>query len=399
MIAETTYTPGGQATSTLISEMSGFTYMGQKLYGGIENELIEQLIKVGSAKHYYNLPLTHRSTPQMPGVTVDRLRYNPEVLKILLDWFALNSSIKAIGGCRLQSVEERKNKVHVVLKGGLDTIEITSPVVIDATGCAEVTLRAGFETYRADQEHEVSTLLFRLSGIELEQFESFIAAEGLSQIIQKGHDEGILPDKYLSIAPLPGTKDVSINATRSILDYESPRDITRGMIEARNQIIRIIPFMKEFIPGFQSAALASIGSVMGIRDGRKIVGAKEVREEDILLGRRYSDSVALGCSPMGIHDPNKDEVEWKDSGIYYIPYSAMIPVKSRRIIAAGKCICCDRMAATSIRCIPVVMNTGEVAGYAAAMAVPKNMSPADLDITELRNFLTNKGLNLGLNLG
>ena len=51
MIVEMTYTPGGQATSTLLSEMSGFTLRGEKIYGGIEDELIEHLIHVGSGKH------------------------------------------------------------------------------------------------------------------------------------------------------------------------------------------------------------------------------------------------------------------------------------------------------------------------------------------------------------
>lgn len=391
MIAEMTYTPGGQATSTLISEMSGFSFMGQRVYGGIESELVEQLVKVGSAKHYFNLLLSPQSE-----LRVDRLRYNPEVLKMLLDWFTLDSNINAIGGYRLESVEEQENGIHVVVGGGLDTIEITSSIVIDATGDAEATLRAGFETYRSEEEREVATLLFRLSNVDLDQYEAFASSENMKYIVQKGYVDGILPDKYLSIAPIPGTKDISVNATRSLVDYDSPRDITRGMIEARNQIIRIIPFMKDAVPGLQAAALASMGSVMGMRDGRRIVAATKVREEDILSGRQYPDSVALGCYPMGAHDPNKDEVEWKDTGgIYYIPYSAMIPLKSRRIIATGKCICCDRMASTSIRCIPVVMNTGEVSGYAAAMAIQNNISPADIEVTELRNFLASRGLNLG----
>lgn len=395
MLVDTTFTPGGQATSTLVSEMTGFTHKGRTLYGGIQGELIEHLVRVGSARHEYDQPLAHRFASDKPEVTADRLCYNPEVLKILLDWFALNSPVKAMGGYRLQSVEEGEREVHAVLRGGLDVVEIVAASVIDATGCAEVTLRAGFETYRSAQESEVSTLFFRLSGIDLEAYAPFAVSEDLNAVIQEGYENGILPGKYLSIAALPGTRDVSVNATRAILDYESPRDITRGMIETRNQIIKIIPFMKEVVPGFHSAGLAAIGSVMGIRDGRRIVGLREIKEEDVFFGLRHKDSVALGCAPMGIHNPNRDEIDWKEAGVYSIPYSAMIPRKSRRIIAAGKCICSDKMASTSLRCIPAVMNTGEAAGYAATMAVQKKVAPADLDVAELRDFLASKGLNPG----
>lgn len=391
MIVEMTYTPGGQATSTLISEMSGYTYKGQGLYGGIEKELVEHLIKVGSGRQYFNLPMNPLS-----DLRVDRIRYNPEVLKVLIDWLALNSSIIAVGGYRLEKVEEQQDAIYAVVGGGLEHIEISASILIDATGDAEATLRAGFETYRSEEEREVATLLFRLGSVELDQYESFVARDELKHIVRRGYREGILPDKYLSIAPIPGTNDVAVNATRALVDYDSPRDITRGMIEARNQIIRIIPFMKENIPGLQCATLASMGSVMGMRDGRRIVAETMVTEKDILSKRLYPDSVAQGSYPMGVHDPSKDEVEWKDTGgIYQIPYSAMLPKKSRRIIATGKCICSDRMASTSIRCIPVVMNTGEVAGYAAAMAFQNRMSPADISPAELRNLLMEKGLNPG----
>ena len=391
MIVEMTYTPGGQATSTLLSEMSGFTFRREKIYGGIEDELIEHLIHVGSAKHYFNMLLSPQSTER-----VDRLRYNPEILKVLLDWFVLDSKIMALGGCRLHSVEEQRNSIHVTVGGGLHTTEITASILIDASGDAEATLRAGFDTYRSEEEREVATLLFRLSNVDLDQYEAFASGGNIKDVIEKGYNLQVVPDKYLSIAPIPGTKDVSVNATRALVDYDSPADITRGIVEARIQILKIIPFMKSTIPGLQSAALAAMGSVMGMRDGRRIVASTEVTTDDILSGRHYFDSVALGCYPMGAHDPNKEEIEWIDTGgIYYIPYSAMIPLNSKRIIATGKCICCDRMASTSIRCIPVVMNTGEVSGYAAAMALQKNISPAEINAKELRELLAEKGLNLG----
>lgn len=391
VLAEMSFTPGGQATSTMLSEMSGIAHRGQNIYGGIENELISRLVGVRSAEYNYDVPLLPH-----PTLTSDRLFYNPETLKILLDWFTLASDIHAIGGCVLQSAEERPDGVRATMRGGSELIEVAARVAIDATGNATLTQKAGFETYRnmmADQE--VATLLFRLSDTNHEALRPFMKDESMYDVVQKGYDEGYLPGCYLSITPVPGTKDVMVNATRAVVDYESSSDITKAMITMRNQLLKIIPFLKACVPGLEEASLAAMGSTIGIREGRRILGVTEVTEQDIMESRFFADSVALTCAPMGIHDPVRDEVDWKKAdNVSYIPYSAMIPRKANRIIAAGKCISSDSMAATALRCIPTVMNTGEVAGYAAAMAVRQNRLPAELDAKELRTLLVTKGINV-----
>ncbi len=391
VLVEMSYIPGGQATSTLVCEMDGFTFRGQPIYGGIENEIVEKILHVGAARHYYNVPVLSNQ-----GVKGDKLRYNPEVLKLLLDWFTASSNFRALGGYRLQSASESKDGVTVVVAGEFDEIEIAASVAIDATGHAELTAKAGFETYLSDLEREVSTLLFRLSGTDHELLERFLLSKDAEACVQEGYDRGIFPGKFLSIAPIPGTSDASVNATRTIVDYESSKDMTRSVIEARTQIIRIIPFLKENVSGLAHSGLAAMAPQIGVREGRRIVSLTKVAAESVLEGRRYPDSVAVGCFPMGVHDPFVDEIDWKDpNGLFYIPYSAMIPSRSKRIIAAGKCICCDRMAASSVRSLPVVMNTGEVAGYASAMAVHKKKPFTHLGVQELRDFLGSKGLNVG----
>ncbi len=392
MIVERGFMPGGQATAALISEMYGYTFRGERIYGGIEEELVGRLIGVGAARHVYDAGLV-----PFPAMRVDRLRYNPEVLKVILDWFAVNSSYKAVGGCELLHVEERGDRVRVILQGGPEKFEVLAKCVIDATGHAEVVRAAGHATVAASSpdEHEASSLLFRLSGADTKRVEDFIGRNRTSEIAVRGHKEGILPGKYLSIVPIPGTGDVAVNATRTFVDPESPIDITEGTIHARSQMVQIIPFLKENVPGLEHAGLAAVAPMIGIREARRIDGRSRITEADIVNLRRYPDEVAYGCAPMGFHETVDEEVVWKNVlGIYRIPYSAMLPRESDRILAAGKDISCDGMALTTLRCIPVVMNTGEVAGCAAALAVKEETTPGELDPQKLRAFLRGKGLIL-----
>ena len=379
--------PGGQVSSSLISEMSGYTYRGREIYGGIQKELVDYLVSVNAAKLHYNATL-------VPSVhaRVDKLVFNTEVMKIILNWFVAQSTVEAIGGCRLQKVEQSKQGMRTLFHGGHDELEISAKVVIDATGNAEAAHLAGLETATSD-EKELSTLLFRLSDVAAQPLEKFMLGNGMNEVVLKGHRSGFLPRKHISIAPIPGTKDVVINATRTFVDSRSEIDITKGTIETLNQILRIAPFLKQNVPGMESAALAAIAPVLGIRDTRRIVGNAVVTEDSIANLVHYPDEVAVGCAPMGVYNSIDDDFDWTGVlGIYHIPFSAMLPKNSDRIIAAGRCISCNDKALSTIRSIPVVMNTGETAGYAAALAVKSGTTPDRLQAEDLQDFLRNKGL-------
>lgn len=388
IVAERSYTPGGLTTTSLVSEMLGYTFLGQSIYGGIESEIVEKLLDAGAAKLYYDTPMV-----PSPYVRVDRFCYNPEALKILLDWFIAGSTIRAVGGCFVQSATELDDGFHTVIGDGIDEFEIVSDIVIDATGDAGVCLKAGFETYRSQVEREGASLLFRLSNTDHDSIEAFMKGDEIYEVIQRGYEEGIFSGKYLSVVLIPGTHDVIVDATRTFVDPASPMDITKGVINARAQLLKILPYLKDNVPGLGFAGLASVAPELTIRDGRRITGLSRVTQEDILSLRDFPDGVAWGCAPMGMHDAIDEYVDWKEiGGIYQIPYSAMIPKGSRRVIAAGKCISCDNMAATTIRRIPVMMNTGEVAGFSAAMAIKQNVPPAGLDTGLLKRYLAGKGI-------
>ena len=57
-----------------------------------------------------------------------------------------------------------------------------------------------------------------------------------------------------------------------------------------------------------------------------------------------------------------------------IPYRALIPKNSKRILCAGRCISSDTNANSAVRVEAVCMATGQVAGCAAAIAAKSGIA-------------------------
>ena len=81
-------------------------------------------------------------------------------------------------------------------------------------------------------------------------------------------------------------------------------------------------------------------------------------------------------------------------GLYEIPYRSIVPKGAGRILAAGRGISASEEAFAAIRVMPIVMNVGEAAGYAASLIVKKGCLATELDGKELKQYLKQKGLNI-----
>jgi hypothetical protein len=85
------------------------------------------------------------------------------------------------------------------------------------------------------------------------------------------------------------------------LDHEDASEQERI---GRAQIKSIVGFLKRRVPGFEDSVVASIAPRVGVPETRRICGQHTLTAEEILAERTFEDSVALGCGPMEIHDPN-----------------------------------------------------------------------------------------------
>ena len=382
---------GGTATGSVLGELNGYTHHGQKIYGGITAEIIDNMLTQGFAHLRYSVPMTGN-----PSIVVDRVRYEPERLKIFFDEMLIREKVTFLLHSALDRIEEGEggSTYKVYLTNGYECVEVEGSIVIDASGNAEVVYKANKPTWKpSKQEAQAVSLIFRMGGIDAAAYQRFPLDE-LRKMILAGNEQGFLPAKYCAINLIAETNDAIINMTRiSEVDHESMADMTKAEIEGRKQISKAIPYLRTY-PGFEKAYLSGIAPSLGIREARRIIGRYTLTQEDILSGKKFTDAVAIGCYPMDIHGKKNQAVEFTaigGDGIYTIPFSSLLPNEMERVIAAGKCISVDSGAFSAIRTMPTVMAIGEAAGTAAGLSIRHKVPPHRLPVIEIQRVLKKGG--------
>ena len=378
---------GGMAAGAGLTEMNAAGFQGKPLYKGIVDEIFREMIDSGHAQYHFAVPMSSN-----PDVKVDRLRYDPEILKIILEEKALGAGVEFYYETEVCAGSEASDRCRVTVRSRYETFELESDYLVDATGNADLVRMMGGETVREEQGKLLTaTLMFRLSGIDIERLQAFLQSGKLSAVIQKGYQEGVLKGKILAFTPIPGSPDVSLNVTRADCDYEDARAYSQAAAYARSQILPVCRFIKENVPGTENCYISSISPFLGIRDARRIRGKYMLTIEDLEKMTDFEDSIAVGCYPMDIHDPVTKAVIWKMlPGVYHIPYRSVVPEKLHRTIVAGKCLSAEKKAFGAVRVMPIMMNVGESVGYAAALAKKEGKCLDELDAGILRKWLAEK---------
>lgn len=385
---------GGTSTAALLGEMNAITRHGKNFVSQTGQRIIHNLMKENAATLHEKVPMSSNS-----HIKVDRIRYNSEYLKIILDRMAKASEIQVFFNSNINYVKlTDQNEIQSVLSTNYEKIYIDSKILVDATGNAEcIYLLKGKTIVNNKKLNQPATLIFRIGGVDINEFRDINIGE-VKQIIDQGYNEGTLPGKILALSEVPGANELTINATRSVnIDHESIQDISRALIETREQIYRIVNFLKRNISAFKGAYISSIGSVIGIRDRRRIAGVYELKGKDIIEGKKFSDAIAVGTYPIDIHKNKNGIIEFieiEGDGVYTIPYRSLITEEFDNVIVTGKCIAADNVAFGSIRIIGTIMNIAEAAGTAANLAMRQNKNFHELDIRELQNILRDKGMKI-----
>ena len=145
------------------------------------------------------------------------------------------------------------------------------------------------------------------------------------------------------------------------------------------------------------------------REGRRLVGLQVVKEQDLLPvggGARIAPlplgtdgtvaSIAVGNYANDHHYPGEDwplapkSCRWggRWSGTpFCIPYGALVSVGVDNLLAADKGFSSSHMANGATRLQPLILNIGQAAGAAAALAVRLGIAVADLPLRRLQQDL------------
>ena len=154
-------------------------------------------------------------------------------------------------------------------------------------------------------------------------------------------------------------------------------------------------FVQTHWPEFREYRMTWIAPMLGIRESRRVVCEKMLTENDILLGlsrQEDPDIVTIADHALDRHGegggcPEVDEP-------YGVPYRCLIPKGWRNMLVAGRAAGFSSIASSSCRTTRTMMQLGQAAGPAAAIAVERGIELPDVPAVELRARLREQHVQL-----
>ena len=178
-------------------------------------------------------------------------------------------------------------------------------------------------------------------------------------------------------------------------------DIIRQGEELRDELVKCVYGVWDHLKnqgdhGIDTLDLDWVGMVPGYRESRRLVGDYLLTEMDVRANRVFDDAVAYGGWQMdqhvrrGIWDFDKIPSRILNfDGCYTIPYRCFYSNQVPNLMMAGRDISTTKMAFGSTRVMGTCAIGGQAAGTAAAIAIKKGCTPAEVGahIDELQQTL------------
>ena len=324
---------------------------------------------------------------------------------------------------------------------------------VDSSGDSDLVYFADGEVEVGREKDHMSmgcSLEFVLGGVDIDKYRAsdvFLNDTKWMKILDKAIKNGEIPpiDNHLNwMTHIPdrpehcGKDEVSICFAHSRNCFPCDNDdLTRMYIEGREQCTILAKFIKEHIPGFEDCYLSYTGSLLGVRESRRIVGEYRFTGMDIATAKTFDDVIAISWHGFDLHGfetvgnmkwfkgtlPSGEEVYvsniagWgsqlpPDDGLrrinmkelltdlsqtyhYEIPYRSLLPIRLENVLAAGRNISTDVPGQSGTRLIMCCMAMGEAAGTAAAMSIKEGVTPRKLDVAKLQRRLVENKCNIG----
>jgi hypothetical protein len=338
-----------------------------------------------------------REHPKFPVFDTEIMKYTLEQMfkEVGVDfWYH-------VAACDPLVIDRRVRGIVIEGKSGREAV--LANTVIDCTGDGDIAARAGvpFQFGRSvDNLAQPMTLMFEVEGLEslgpktqhiLKILTDAIEANDLPIRLPYGKRPRGTP--YLIPPPADGVG--AIQATHVYrYDATDTRDVTRATVEARAQVHEMFFRALRHVPGLEGIRLAQTAPSIGIRESRHLEGQYTLNADDVTSGRRFEDAVvscAFGCDIHEIY-PDDKLAHRIPAQPFEIPYRCLVPQSLRGLLFAGRCISGTHEAHASYRVTGTCMGLGQAAGLAAAMAMKAQAAPDEIDGSDLRAALEQRGV-------
>ena len=301
--------------------------------------------------------------------------------------------------------------VTVWNKAGRSTIRAKQ--YVDCTGDGDLAAYAGapHETFAPGDPGAYSAgFTFRLCNVDLTALEADLQSRNLitqlAHAVKPGQDSPDLvrlgidmrklresgvenaPSYFLASSLRPRELTYCNCINHGPNDGLDPVALTEAENDLRSRMFDVAEMFRANFAGCKGCYPAGPAPSAGQRRSRAIRCEYELSQEDCTKGEQFDDRIAV----FSFIDNGKYLV--RDAGCYGIPYRALRPRGIGNVLVAGRMMSVDLVAHNSTRNTVCCLACGQAAGTGAALAVEKNLSPGDIDATELRERLLTGGVLL-----
>lgn len=372
---------GGISTTGL---MSHFT-------GTCDSRLYREVLDRAAEKNYFGQARTVAIDPEMLKITYYEMLEEAGVDLLLYSFVC-------------DVIMEQGTVIGIVTSGKSGLVAYSCSVVIDGTGDGDVAYKAGAEYLKGNPENglmQPATLMFKVAGVDMERavfpgsFETKVDTDrGELQALAKELLPAPAGHVLLYKSTIPGI--VTCNMTNAVgIDGTETEDLTKAEIQCRKQIIPIVNFLREYVPGYEHCYVISAASLIGIRETRHFKGKYTLTEQDILDAKQFEHRVVIGAHfNFDVHnltgsglDKTGVQAKFPQPKGYTIPYECLLPEKVKGLLLCGRNISGTHMAHSNFRVMPICLAIGEAAGAAAALAIRHRVDVCNVNIAEIQEML------------
>ena len=323
-------------------------------------------------------------------------KFEHEILMVVLQELLLKRGVRLLLHTRFVDTVVDEGKIKAcVIRGQSGPEAVAADQFVDCTGEADVARLAGCETMKGRGKDGLQlpmSMMFFVRHLPPEKavpqvppgwFERFEAADELPMVTPWPNG--------------PGSNAIKMKVTGH--DSTDTEGLTAAELEGRRKMMGVLDYYQraEKKPWHYDHC----SPIIGIREGRRIVGDYVLTEDDVRAGRAFDDGVAVGTFYLDAHDPTTDKrvaqiTNRQDRKVppYQIPLRCLYARDCTNLWMAGRCLSADALAMSSARVATSGAMMGQAVGIASAQAVEKECMPREVDPASVRAIVEKRGGHL-----
>ena len=379
---------GGMATLALVPAFMRFSDGINFLAGGVGREIFDKLYGEGADYTPIEFPI------------------DTEKLKVIYDTMLSESDVIFSFENHIISIEKDGDDItHAIIMGKEQIFAVKAKIFIDSTGDGTIATWAGADYEKGDENGRMmpGSLCTLWGNIDWNRAIVELGKDPDNRRLNDAFADGVFTVQDPGLPGMWHREDDfgggNIGHVFGV-DGTDEDSITKGVIDARARMSEYRTYYRGYLEGYENTELLASGSVLGIRETRRIMCEYMMSDEDYFKGTDFDDEIGRYNYPIDVHSatigekakyPDVYEKGYPKGKSYGISYKSLLPKKTTNILVSGRCIGAERHMLGSLRVMPGCFITGMAAGVAAAITLKNGATLRTVNVTDIQCELVRQG--------